>query len=70
MIIYYLLFVALVDTLPRLQSFLLWLGRFVVVLTALALLQYHEMIDIPSLKPYQQHEFNAETGELAVCFLG
>ena len=65
-VLYYLLFVALVDTLPRLNSFLLWLGRFVVVLTVLALLQYHGIIDIPSLKALQQNHFNAETGEREV----
>jgi putative inorganic carbon (hco3(-)) transporter len=65
-IIYYLLFLAIVDTVPRLQSFLLWLGRFVVVLTALPLLYYHGIIDIPSLRAYQQNEIDAPTGESSV----
>ena len=63
-VIYYLLFVALVDTLPRLKSFLFWLNRFVIVLTALALLHYHGIINIPSLDAFQQHDIDPETEEV------
>jgi putative inorganic carbon (hco3(-)) transporter len=62
-IIYYLLFVAIVDTLPRLESFLLWLGRFLVVLTALPLLYYHGIIDVPSLRAFQENQIDAQTDE-------
>ena len=62
-VIYYLLLVAIVDSIPRLQSFLLWLVRFVIVLTAIALLQYHGIIDIPSLRAFEQRQLNMETGE-------
>jgi putative inorganic carbon (hco3(-)) transporter len=62
-IVYYLLLVAIVDTLPRLESFLLWLGRFVVVLTALPLLYYHGIIDVPSLRAVQQNQIDVQTGE-------
>ncbi len=65
-VVYYLLFVSLVDTLPRLQSHFFWLSRFVIVLTALALLHYHEIINIPSLDAFQQNDINPETGEAYV----
>lgn len=65
-VVYYLLFVSLVDTLPRLQSFFFWLSRFVIALTALALLQSHEIINIPSLEACQQHDIDPETGEAFV----
>ncbi len=63
-VIYYLLFVALVDTLPRLKSFLFWLNRFVIVLIALALLHYHGIINIPSLDAFQQHDIDPETEQV------
>ncbi len=65
-VIYYLLFVAVVDTIPHLQSFFFWLNRFVIVLTALALLQYHGIVDIPSLTVLQQNDVDPETGEAYV----
>src|SRR5262245_38701086 len=43
-VVYYLLLVGLVNTPGRLRCFLLWLVGFVVVLTLLALLQYHGVI--------------------------
>jgi O-antigen ligase len=62
---YYLLLVATVDTPHRLRRFLIWLGVFTFALTVLALLQYHEVIDVPALAAYreQQDSVDPETGD-------
>ena len=49
-VLYYLLFVAVVDTPARLRAMLVWLLAFIAAMTALALCQYHGVIDIPTLK--------------------
>lgn len=45
-VVYYLLLVGVVNTPSRLRWFLLWLGLCVTVLTAIAVLRYHEIITI------------------------
>jgi hypothetical protein len=69
-VIYYLLFVATVDTVGRLKQFCLWMVLFVFVLTALALLQYHGYIDIPSLTAMDGMERSIDevTGELVTRY--
>jgi hypothetical protein len=67
-LLYYLLLVANVNTLGRLRGFLAALVFYILVLTSLALLQYHGAIHIQALETLQQHEVNEETGEL-VYFL-
>lgn len=65
-ILYYLLLVASVDTPERLRGFLAWIVGFVAVLTTLALLQYHHVIDIPALTTFERREYDEETGEVIV----
>lgn len=67
-VLYYLLLIAVVDSPARLRRLLEWLAVFIVVLTVLALLQYHEVIDISSLvsASQRQDEINPETGEAIV----
>jgi putative inorganic carbon (hco3(-)) transporter len=62
-IVYYLLLVSLLTTFARLRTFLFWLVVFIVVLAALALLQYHGKINIPSLAALEEGAVNEETGE-------
>jgi O-antigen ligase len=62
-VIYYLLLLANVSSPARLRQFLAWLVGLIVVLTALAVLQYHHVIDIPSLTEYQQRAILEQTGE-------
>jgi hypothetical protein len=45
-VIYYLLLVSLIDTPARLRQFLLWLTGFIVVLTLVAVLRYHGVVEI------------------------
>jgi hypothetical protein len=68
-LLYYLLLVGLLNSVSRLRTFLTWLLGLIMILTALALLQYHEFIDIPALASYaerQHDEVNQETGEPSV----
>ncbi len=48
-LLYYWLLVGLVNSISRLRFFLVWLLGLIVVLTTLALLQYHSVIDVPAL---------------------
>jgi hypothetical protein len=63
-VVYYLLLVANINTVARLQQFMLWLVGLIAILTALALLQFHEVIDIPALKALQQRDYDPQTGEI------
>src|SRR5687768_16167067 len=63
-LLYFLLLMAIVNTPRRLIALLAWLVVFVCVLATLGLLQYHEMIDIEALKPIEQKQYDAETGEV------
>lgn len=62
-LLYYLLLVGILNTPSRLITFLYVLVGFTIVLTTLALLQYHEYVDIPALTALQQGEYDEETGE-------
>jgi len=68
-LLYYLLFVSVIDSFDRLRKFLLWLCFFVVVLASLALLHYHGVISIPALEAYHERQedmIDEETGEPVV----
>jgi hypothetical protein len=68
-LLYYLLLVAIVDSASRLRIFLLWLLGLIVILTVLALLQYHNYIDIPKLASYaerQHDDIDEETDEARI----
>ena len=63
---YYLLFVSVVSTPRRLEQFLYWLVGFTVVLTGLAVLQYHEVINLPALETLAVWEYDEESDEMVV----
>jgi putative inorganic carbon (hco3(-)) transporter len=63
LVIYYFLLISVVDSLPRLESFWFWSTGFVMIVTVLALLHFHELIDIPALKAFQQNDIDPTTGE-------
>jgi O-antigen ligase len=63
LMLYYLLLVAVVSTPARMRRFLLCLAGFTIVLTTLALLQFHEVINIPSLESVGDSEVDPETGD-------
>ncbi len=62
---YYLLLTVALTSLPALRTFLSTLIVFIVVQTGLALLQYHEFIDIEALRHFQQREFDSD-GEMSI----
>ncbi len=53
-VVYYLLFLVNVDSIPRIRQFLTWLVGFITIVTITGVLQYHEYINIPSLVICQQ----------------
>jgi hypothetical protein len=65
-VLYYLLLVAVVNTPGRMRRFFVALACFIAVLTVVALLQYHGLIEIPAITILQQNEVDPETGELTV----
>jgi O-antigen ligase len=65
-VLFYLLIVATLTTRSRLRFFLAWLVGCLVVLVLLALLQYHGLIDVPSLRTLEQYEIDRETGDLKI----
>lgn len=73
-VLYYFLLVSTLDTPAKLRGFLRLLVGCTVVLTVLALLQYHEVIDIPALQSIGDDETDPATGQhltvLRLCSTG
>jgi hypothetical protein len=65
-VLFYLLIVANVRTVSRLRVFLLCLGGLVVCQVGLGLLVYFEYLDLKAFKPFDQREYDADTGEVTV----
>jgi O-antigen ligase len=63
LLLYYLLLVGNLNTPERLKVFLRWLVLFIVGLAALALLQYHGVIQVESLSVLEDTVTDPETGE-------
>jgi O-antigen ligase len=52
-VVYYVLFVGLVDSPARLRTFLFWMTAFAAVTVSLAVLQFHGVITLPNLDQIQ-----------------
>lgn len=61
-VIYFLLLMANVNSVKRLRSFTLWVLGFISVATLLAVLQFHEVVALPSLTTVYDLETDPETG--------
>ena len=71
-LLYYLLLLAAVDSVERLRRFMRWLAALAVVVTTIAILQYHGVIDLPGLSEIAQepvHLSLAENLEMRVRFV-
>jgi O-antigen ligase len=66
LVLYYLLLQHNLDGPDKFQRFLNYLVFFTLVAAGLALLQYHEVVNIPALAAYEQREIDEETGESIV----
>jgi hypothetical protein len=64
--LYYLLLVATVNNAARLRQFLSWLVLFMGLLAGIALVQFHDLAEIPGLTTLQQNELDQESGEVVV----
>lgn len=67
-ILYYLLLVSLVDSRARLRTFLVSLAVYTLVLNVIALLSYHEIVNLSTVSAYAEGQFQVDpdTGERAV----
>lgn len=61
-VMYYLLLVAVVNSTNRLQGFIGWLCVLVTSVAAIAVLQYHEMIQLPGMEICYDSRTDPETG--------
>jgi O-antigen ligase len=62
-VLYYFLFVAVIDTPARLRQLLLWLVVFIAVAVVLSDLHWHGYIELPSQTFVMQTEIDRRTGE-------
>jgi hypothetical protein len=73
-LLFFLLFVGIVNTPERLRQYVGWLVVFVTVVCAIALLQYYDVIDLPTLRITQESAYDEETGEdllqKRLCYTG
>lgn len=56
LLLYYLLLLAVLDTPKKLRVFIYYLGGLIFCLTMFALLQYHQLIEIPALASYAERQ--------------
>jgi O-antigen ligase len=61
-VVYYLLLVGLVTSAGRIRVFLTWFAAFSVLVTLLAVLQYHGAITLPNLKTLTDRAYDAAAG--------
>ena len=68
-VLFYLLMLGLINSAARLRKFLIWLLALTVVLTALSMLEFYGVIDVPALEPVkeaQEDQVDPDTGEFIV----
>ncbi|HJZ91833.1 MAG TPA: O-antigen ligase family protein [Gemmataceae bacterium] len=61
---YYLVLMAVVDTPQRLRTLMAWLLGCFALHTALALMHFHGLADIPAMNPVYDFDTNKETGQV------
>ncbi len=59
-IIYYLLTVGVLDSLPKYRHFVTWILLLIVVIVGLSVLQYYGMINLPALESYREGQEDEE----------
>jgi O-antigen ligase len=63
MLVYFLLLISVVNTAARLRMFLLSVGLFVATMSALAVLDYRGIIDLPGVSPVMDGDLDAASGQ-------
>jgi O-antigen ligase len=61
--IYYLVLVTVLNTPARLRTFLWILLTVIMLVTAIGVMDYYEVVRIPGIRQFRQMEINPETGE-------
>jgi O-antigen ligase len=67
--VYYLLVVGVVNTPARFRRFLWLLLAIIVLVVAIGVLDYFQILRIPGIRQFQQKEYNRETGEKVAEYL-
>ncbi len=62
-LVYYLLLVSVVNTPVRLRRFVFWLVWFTALLSLVTVLQFHEVIQLPTLKVLKDVDIDMATGQ-------
>jgi O-antigen ligase len=65
-VIYYLLLVGLVTSPGRLRQFLVWLVGFIVIAAVLAVLQYHDYIELPGLSTVLERRYDPDVDDWVI----
>jgi O-antigen ligase len=65
-VVYYLLLISVLTTTRRLRGFLYWTAGFTVVVSALAVMQHFELIDLPTLSAISDSHYNSEAGQFTL----
>src|SRR5207247_9343584 len=63
-LVYYVLLISVVNSGPRLKIFIGWLVCCCVLLALITLLQYHEVLTLPTLKSVTDTDMDRVTGEV------
>lgn len=66
--LYYFLMAGILDSADRFRGFLGWCVVLITALTAIALLQYHEVIDVEHMRPVAQGVTDPETDEVTYTY--
>src|SRR5580698_2639559 len=67
-ILYYFLFIAIVDTPERFRAFVAALIGLTIIQSAIALAEYHGYVDFPSIKPVAENYEDPASGEMVVMY--
>jgi O-antigen ligase len=62
-VVYYVLFVGLVNSPARLRAFLFWMLLFATVTISIAVLQFHGVVKLPNLEQTIDYAHNKQTGQ-------
>jgi hypothetical protein len=62
-VVYYLLLVSVLNTPERLRGFVFWLIWFAAILTIVTVLQFYQVIHLPTLRTLRDVDFDMNTGQ-------
>lgn len=67
-VLYYFLFTVVINSPARLRSYLGWIVAFALILTTIAMLEYHGYVDFPAVEPVGDNEIDPESGQTVTVY--